>query len=325
MTKGCMRCGSGDTRHHGGDGCRLGGRSSGVALTRHTTRGDRRRSSSTPRLRAAAVVLRQGSASYRGAGSLVRDRSDPGDRRSVECVLRGSRTGARRVAIRLPIDGIRWAHAQAFCQWMAEESALSIRLPTEDEWERAARGDGSREYPWGEDFETRRANLAELGLGHALPVGALPLGASAFGVLDMAGNVDEWTSSEYTPYPGAHRRRACSGATSVRPSCHSRRWFHALERSGQVRSATWHLRARWRRWLPYRSEYLTQGDWSRRAPSPTRASRSEPTADPESRRRAIVWKPTAPIAPDRRAREPPYRLVSGRGGPGRSVVGRRVR
>lgn len=104
---------------------------------------------------------------------------------------------------RLPIDGVEWAHAQAFCQWMTEESALSIRLPTEDEWERAARGDDSREYPWGDNFEARRANLAELGLGHALPVGALPLGASAFGVLDMAGNVDEWTSSEYAPYPGA--------------------------------------------------------------------------------------------------------------------------
>lgn len=104
---------------------------------------------------------------------------------------------------RLPVEGTAWWQAQAFCEWTAAASGLSIRLPSEDEWERAARGDDTREYPWGDTFETRRANLAELGIGHSLPVGSLPLGASPFGLLDMAGNADEWTATEYSPYPGA--------------------------------------------------------------------------------------------------------------------------
>ena len=104
---------------------------------------------------------------------------------------------------RLPIDGLAWWQAHAFCEWATEQTGHDIRLPTEDEWERAARGDEAREYPWGDAFDPRRANLIELGLGHALPVGSLPLGASPFALLDMAGNVDEWTSTEYYPYPGA--------------------------------------------------------------------------------------------------------------------------
>lgn len=104
---------------------------------------------------------------------------------------------------RLPVDGVAWWEAQAFCAWATGECGQPIRLPTEDEWERSARGDDAREYPWGDAFEPRRGNLVELGLGHALPVGSLPLGASAFGLLDMAGNVDEWTATEYDPYPGA--------------------------------------------------------------------------------------------------------------------------
>jgi formylglycine-generating enzyme required for sulfatase activity len=103
---------------------------------------------------------------------------------------------------RLPVE-VDWWQAVAFCEWATEITALPLRLPTEDEWERAARGDDTREFPWGDVFEARRANLAELGIGHALPVGSLPLGASAFGLLDMAGNVDEWTATEFYPYPGA--------------------------------------------------------------------------------------------------------------------------
>lgn len=104
---------------------------------------------------------------------------------------------------RLPVDGVAWWEASAFCEWAAEVTGLPVRLPAETEWERAARGDDVREYPWGDRFDRGAANLAELGLGHALPVGSLPRGASPFGVLDLAGNVDEWTASLYEPYPGA--------------------------------------------------------------------------------------------------------------------------
>jgi formylglycine-generating enzyme required for sulfatase activity len=103
----------------------------------------------------------------------------------------------------LPVESATWAEATAFCEWLAQEMGADVRLPTETEWERAARGDDDREFPWGDTYDRAKANLAELGVGKALPVGSLPLGASQFGLLDMAGNVDEWTSSVYAPYPNA--------------------------------------------------------------------------------------------------------------------------
>lgn len=102
-----------------------------------------------------------------------------------------------------PVDGVSWRAATAFCVWASRELQLDVRLPTEEEWERAARGDDERCYPWGDKFDPKLANLAEHGLGHPLPVGSLPRGASYFGVLDLAGNVDEWTATTYHPYPGA--------------------------------------------------------------------------------------------------------------------------
>ena len=102
-----------------------------------------------------------------------------------------------------PIDNVPWEAAQRFCDWYGEATGQRVRLPTEDEWERAARGDDIREYPWGDTFDLKRGNLAELGIGERVPLGSFPAGASAFGLLDMAGNVDEWTSTLYAPYPSA--------------------------------------------------------------------------------------------------------------------------
>jgi toxoflavin biosynthesis protein ToxD len=102
-----------------------------------------------------------------------------------------------------PVDGVPWSTAQRFCVWSSEQWGFEVRLPTEHEWERAARGDGQLPYPWGGEYEPGRANLNDLGLGATVPVTAFPQGASPFGVLNMIGNVDEWTSSTYAPYPGA--------------------------------------------------------------------------------------------------------------------------
>ncbi|MGW1201394.1 formylglycine-generating enzyme family protein [Streptomyces cyaneofuscatus] len=102
-----------------------------------------------------------------------------------------------------PVIGVTWEAATAYCRWLGERSGFAVRLPTEDEWERAARGDDGREFPWGDEYRTGLANLVDLGIGTTMPVGSFPDGASPFGVLDMAGNADEWTSTLYAPYPGA--------------------------------------------------------------------------------------------------------------------------
>jgi formylglycine-generating enzyme required for sulfatase activity len=102
-----------------------------------------------------------------------------------------------------PVDGVSWADATRFADWVAGRTGEPIALPTEIQWERAARGDDAREYPWGDDWDPQAANTAALGVGDYLPVGSLPRGASPFGVLDLAGNVDEWTRDRYAPYDGA--------------------------------------------------------------------------------------------------------------------------
>lgn len=102
-----------------------------------------------------------------------------------------------------PVVGVTWTEASSFAAWIAAQLGDEVRLPTEDEWERAARGDDTREFPWGDEYVRGRANLHDLGLGTTTPVGSFPDGASPFGVLDLAGNVDEWTSTLYAPYPGA--------------------------------------------------------------------------------------------------------------------------
>lgn len=98
-----------------------------------------------------------------------------------------------------PVVGIAWEAATAYCRWLGERLGLDVRLPTEDEWERAARGDDGREFPWGEEYQTGLANLVDLGIGTTMPVGSFPDGASPFGVLDTAGNADEWTPPSTLP------------------------------------------------------------------------------------------------------------------------------
>jgi formylglycine-generating enzyme required for sulfatase activity len=90
-----------------------------------------------------------------------------------------------------------------YCAWLSRETGLRYRLPTEAEWEKAARGTDGRAHPWGDAFDPRRANTREAGIGETTPVGSFPDGASPYGALDMAGNVEECTGSLYRLYPGS--------------------------------------------------------------------------------------------------------------------------
>ncbi len=101
----------------------------------------------------------------------------------------------------LPVVGVHWHEAVAYCNWLAEATGFAYRLPTEAEWEKAARGTDERLYPWGNEFDSARCNTSESNLGRTTPVGRYPQGASPYGVLDMSGGVWEWTSSANAPYP----------------------------------------------------------------------------------------------------------------------------
>jgi serine/threonine-protein kinase len=94
-----------------------------------------------------------------------------------------------------PVDFVDWAQADAYCKWAGRQ------LPTEAQWEKAARGTDGRTYPWGEEAACDKANYTPLAkstcLGDTSKVGSYPNGASPFGALDMAGNVAEWVADWY--------------------------------------------------------------------------------------------------------------------------------
>ena len=102
-----------------------------------------------------------------------------------------------------PVVNVSWEDAVAFCRWLSEATRRSFRLPSEAEWEKAARGADGRIYPWGNQApDEKRCNFG-MKIGDTTPVGKYPDGASPCGALDMAGNVWEWTGSIFKPYPYA--------------------------------------------------------------------------------------------------------------------------
>jgi formylglycine-generating enzyme required for sulfatase activity len=109
-----------------------------------------------------------------------------------------------------PVVNVSWQDAMQYCQWFnityaedLKKHALTLHLPTEAQWEKAARGEYGNEWPWGNEFDEDRCNSAggKNPKRNTTPVNAYPQGESPYGVADMAGNVWEWTHTLFKAYP----------------------------------------------------------------------------------------------------------------------------
>jgi len=110
-----------------------------------------------------------------------------------------------------PVVGVSWYEAEAFANWLSAQTGVDLRLPTEAQWEKAARGTEGYIFPWGNTWDSERLNSCGMkcvfpsqgtegdGFAQTAPVGSYRTGASPYGALDMAGNVWEWVADWYDP------------------------------------------------------------------------------------------------------------------------------
>jgi formylglycine-generating enzyme required for sulfatase activity len=94
-----------------------------------------------------------------------------------------------------PVVGVSWYEARAYCNWLSAATGEGYRLPSEAEWEAAARGKTGRRYAWGDRFEALKGNTAATKVGRTTPIGVFAEGETPEGVSDLTGNVEEWTGS----------------------------------------------------------------------------------------------------------------------------------
>lgn len=118
-----------------------------------------------------------------------------------------------------PVTGVSWSDAQVYCHWLSGQTGRTYRLPSEAEWEKAARGVDGRLYPWGNEWSSGRCNFAS---DDTTAVNTYPEGVSPYGCYDMLGNVQEWTSTLWGsdpkenafPYP----YRSTDGREETKPA-----------------------------------------------------------------------------------------------------------
>ncbi len=128
-----------------------------------------------------------------------------------------------------PVTNVSKTDVEAYIQWLNKASGSRYRLPTEAEWEKAARGTEARIYPWGESFDPWRCNTIESGKKLTTSVGAYsPGGDSIYEVADMVGNVWEWTRSILMPYPyKAEDGREAAGSPNQKFVVRGGAWYYS--------------------------------------------------------------------------------------------------
>jgi formylglycine-generating enzyme required for sulfatase activity len=152
-----------------------------------------------------------------------------------------------------PVNAISWRQAQAYVQWLSEKSGQTYRLPTEAEWEYAARGGTSTRYWWGDEFRIQKANCKECGddWEQASPAKVGSYEPNPFGLYDMAGSVWEWVSDcWHDSYFGAPD----DGSSWDEEGCHAK-----VVRGGSWRNDAAHMRSAIRFWYDANGQYILFG------------------------------------------------------------------